>query len=99
MKYVVDTSLINKLVDGSVHADELPKDGTFVASHIQFDELSRTKNEKRRSELLQKFAETIEVQIPTDTIVLEVSSLDKANFGDTGSYEALKNRTRLAQWE
>jgi hypothetical protein len=38
MKYVVDTSLINKLLDGSVHADELPKDGSVVASHIQIDE-------------------------------------------------------------
>jgi hypothetical protein len=47
MKYVVDTSLINRLVDGSIHADELPKDGSFVASHIQIDELNRTKNGKR----------------------------------------------------
>ena len=31
MKYVVDTSLINKLIDGAVRADELPKDGSFVA--------------------------------------------------------------------
>ena len=27
MKYVVNTSLINKLVDGAVGADELPNDG------------------------------------------------------------------------
>ena len=89
-KYVVDTSLINQLVDGSVHADELPKDGTFVASHIQFDELSRTTTEKRRAELLQKFAEIVEVELPTDTIVLDACRLDKSNFGDEVSYELLK---------
>jgi hypothetical protein len=89
-KYVVETSLINQLVDGSVHADEFPKDGTFVASHIQFDELSRTTNEKRRAELLKKFAEIIEVELPTDTIVLDASRLDKSNFGDEVSYELLK---------
>ena len=48
MKYMVDTSLINKLVDGSVMADELPHDGTFVATHIQKDELERTKSGERR---------------------------------------------------
>jgi hypothetical protein len=90
MKYVVDTSLINKLVSGSVHGDELPKDGTFVFSHIQFDELSRTKNEKRRSELLQKFAEIIKVELPTDTFLLDVSRFDKAMPGEAVSYNALK---------
>lgn len=78
-KHIVDTSLFNKLVDGSVRADELPKDATFVASHIQFDELSRTKNEKRRSELLQKFAEIVEAVLPMDTFVFDVSRFDKTN--------------------
>ena len=89
-KYVVDTSLINKLVDGTIPVDELPQDGTFVSSHIQFDELSRTKNEKRRSELLQKFAEIVEAVLPTDTFVLDVSRFDKAIPGEAMSYKALK---------
>ena len=90
MKYVVDTSLINKLVDGSVHADELPKDGSFVASHIQIDEINRTKNQKRRSELLQKFSETIDEMLPTESFVLGTSRLDKGKLGDGVSYDAIK---------
>lgn len=80
MKYVVDTSLINKLVDGSVHADELPKDGSFVASHIQIDELNRTKNGKRRSELLQKFSETIDEVLPTESFLLGTSRLGEGKL-------------------
>ena len=90
MKYVVDTSLINKLVDGSVHVDELPTDGSFVASHIQIDEINRTKNLKRRSKLLQKFAETIDEVLPTESFVLDTSRLDEAKLGDGVSYHTIK---------
>ena len=90
MKYVVDTSLINKLVDGSVHANELPKDGSFVASHIQIDELNRTKNGKRRSELLQKFSETIDEVLPTESFVLGTSRLGEGKLGAGVSYETIK---------
>ena len=90
MKYVVDTSLINKLVDGSVHADELPTDGSFVASHIQFDELNRTKDAKRKSELLQKFSETIDEVMPTESVVFGTSRFGGGKLGDGVSYEAIK---------
>ena len=89
-KYVVDTSLINKLVDGSVGADELPKDGQFVASHIQHDELSRTKNPERRAKLLEKFTEIIHEVLPTEAFVLGVSRLDEGKLGDGISYDAIK---------
>jgi predicted nucleic acid-binding protein len=90
MKYVVDTSLINKLVDGSVHADELPRDGSFVASHIQLDELNRTKNSQRRLELLQKFLETIAEVLPTESFLLGTSRFGQGKLGDGASYEAIK---------
>ena len=70
MKYVVDTNIINKLVDGIVTADELPHDGAFVATHVQKDEIERTKDPKRRSDLLKKFSETIDDMIPTSSFVL-----------------------------
>lgn len=91
-KYVVDTSLINQLVDGVVEPDELPKDGTFVASHVQRDEIDQTTDEKRRSELRQKFTEIIELEIPTDTFALDISRMDEgnANLGDGKFYETLK---------
>lgn len=92
MKYVVDTSLINKLVDGSIHADELPKDGPLIASHIQIDELDRTKDAKHRSELLQRFSETIDEVLPTESFVLGTSRLDKGTLGDGVSYDAIKKK-------
>lgn len=90
-KYVLDTSLINKLVDGTIGADELPNDGSFIASPIQFDELSRTKNVERRTKLLEKFAETIDEVLPTESFVLGTSRLGKGRLGDGVSYRALKS--------
>jgi predicted nucleic acid-binding protein len=95
MKYVVDTSLINKLVDGSVHATELPSDGVFLASHIQYDEICKTKNNLRRNELLHKFAETIDVLVPTESFILDTSKLDEANLGLGNLYSKIKSELDL----
>src|SRR3972149_8161930 len=90
MKYVVDTSLINKLIDGAVRADELPKDGSFVASHIQIDELKQTKNPERRSKLLEMFAETVNEVLPTESFIMDVSRLDGGKLGDGVSYHSIR---------
>jgi hypothetical protein len=89
-RYVVDTSLINKLVDGAVGGDQLPNNGSFVASHIQIDEIKRTKDPERRAKLLEKFAETIDEVLPTESFVLDISRLDEARFGDGVTYESIK---------
>jgi rRNA-processing protein FCF1 len=91
MKYVVDTSLVNKLVDGSVHLTELPSDGEFVATHIQRDELRRTKDSERRAALLEKFAEIVDSEVPTESFVLGQSRLDAAKLGEGLSYAAIKS--------
>lgn len=90
MKYVLDTSLINKLVDGTVGADELPTDGPFVGSHIQLDELRRTTSEQRRMQLLDKFLEIIDETLSTESFALDKSRLDKARPGEGDSYLAIK---------
>jgi hypothetical protein len=45
MKYVLDTNIINWLIDGRVKRESLPSDGEFVATHIQIDEINRTSEE------------------------------------------------------
>ena len=52
MKYMVDTNIINWLVDGSLSTDDFPKDAAFVATHIQHDELSKTRDSERKQSLL-----------------------------------------------
>ena len=77
-------------------ADELPHDGAFVATHVQKDEIERTKDPKRRSDLLKKFSETIDDMIPTSSFVLDVSRLDHAMLGNGVTYEAIKTKLDAA---
>ncbi len=92
MKYVIDTNIFNKLVDEIVTADELPRDGAFIATHVQRDELKRTQDSKRRSALLKKFSETISVVVPTDSLNLGVSQLGGAKLGEGVTYSAIKGQ-------
>ena len=81
MRYIVDTCIINKLVDGLIEPEELPSYGDFVASHIQIDELNKTKDEDRRARLFLKFAKTIDNVVPTETTLLGMSRLGESRLG------------------
>jgi hypothetical protein len=90
MKYVVDTCVINMLVDGAIIPETLPRDGEFAATHIQRDELTNTRDPNRRAKLLEKFSDTIDEIIPTESFVLGTSKLAQANLSDGLFYEAIK---------
>lgn len=90
MKYVVDTNIFNKLLDGSLLIDQLPSNGQMVATHIQIDELNNTNNRERRAKLFLKFAEIAPEILPTESIVLDVSRFDQAKWSDGEIFQALK---------
>lgn len=56
-KYMLDTVIFNRLVDGCISLEHLPLDGRLVATDIQNLELKNTKDEQRRAKLLTKFDE------------------------------------------
>jgi predicted nucleic acid-binding protein len=93
MKYVVDTSIISKLVDGKIDPSELPTDGEFIISHNQIDELNKTKDKEseRRAQLFLRFAQVAPKLAPTESIVLGTSRFSHAKFGAGITYQKLKN--------
>ena len=90
MKYVVDTCIINKLVDGVLSTGDLPGDGEFVATHVQVDELNRTSNPERRAQLLLKFTTIVDDMVTTESAVFSVSRFDHCKFSDGTRYDILK---------
>jgi rRNA-processing protein FCF1 len=77
-------------VDGAVRLEDLPNDGDFVATHVQIDELNKTKDEERRARLLLKFS-TLRPEVAlTESFVIGTSRI---GFGKLGSsaYDSLKN--------
>ena len=87
MDYMVDTSLINKLLDGCLSTSDLPTEGKFVATHLQMDEISRTKNEERRVQLQLKFSKLIDKSDPTESFLLGTSCLGEAKLGEGVIYQ------------
>lgn len=90
MKCVVDTNIINRLIDGSLSTDDIPADAELVATHVQIDELNKTRDEERRARLFLRFATTVDSVVPTESFVLDVSRLDYSKLGDATLYGTLK---------
>jgi predicted nucleic acid-binding protein len=91
MKYVIDTNIINWLIDDRIDRTRLPADGEFVATHIQIDEINRTSDADRRARLILALTSTIRELLPTETTILEVSRLDWCKLGDGVLYTSVKN--------
>lgn len=90
MKYVVDTNIINRLADGIVQPESLPNDGEFIATHVQIDELNKTKDEERRAQLFIKFATTVDDVIPTESLVVGISRVGLSKVSDGNLYLSLR---------
>jgi hypothetical protein len=68
----------------------LPSDGGFAITHIQVDEINKTKDEERRARLLLMQASLHCELLPTQTVVLDVSRIDHAKLGDGKLFTSLK---------
>ena len=90
MQFVVDTCIINKLIDGKMNLNELPSNSSFFASHIQIDEINKTQDSERRAQLFLRFAEVSPKIIPKESLVWDVSRWDQAKFSDGVLYDNLK---------
>src|SRR5436190_23273477 len=93
MRYVLDTNVINWLIDAKIDRAQLPNDGDFVATHIQIDEINRTSDEDRRARLFLTLTSIVGELLPTETTVLDTSRLDWCKLGD-GAVPSRVNSTR-----
>lgn len=91
MKYVVDTNVINWLVDGRIERTALPEEGEFVATHVQIDEINKTSNEDRRARLFLILASVIRELLPTESAVCDISRFDWCKLGDGVIYTSIKS--------
>lgn len=79
-KYILDTNVFNKLVDGTSLLNDLPSDAKFVATHIQIDEINKTKDGERRAQLFIKFTETAPTLVPTESFTIGMSRINQAKI-------------------
>ena len=92
MKYVLDTNIINWLVDEIIKPADLPVDGEFVASHILVDELNRTSDKERRAQLLITLVSIRCELIQTETTIWDISRWGQSKLGYGEIYNSIKTQ-------
>jgi len=92
MTYVVDTNIINWLIDGKIDQATMPNDGKFVATHIQIDEINKTCDEERRARLFLTLASSLSALLQTETTVANVSRFDGSKLGDGVIYTSVRDQ-------
>ena len=74
--------MFNSLTDSVIGINDLPSDGGYAITHIQVDEINRTKDEERRAKLSLTQASLHCKLLRTKTFAFDVSRFDHANYGD-----------------
>jgi predicted nucleic acid-binding protein len=91
MKYMLDTNIFNAVLDGHLPIHMLPSGGTFVATHVQEDELAATSDVSRKSQLLSQFEALLPKREATFSFCLDISRLDRARLSDGEMFRRLKS--------
>jgi predicted nucleic acid-binding protein len=77
-QYMVDTNIINRILDHNLDLKNFKRpDQHIFTTHVQRDEIIKTKNETRRNELLSVFQE-VDNPIPTESALW-----GKSNWGES----------------
>ena len=87
MKVMFDTNVFNHIEEGSIDLDLIPTGWEPIATHLQLDEIRKTPDSHaaKRERMLEIFLDIVELRVPTENVVLDVSRFGEANFGDENS--------------
>jgi hypothetical protein len=94
MKYVLDTTIFNRILDGRFSLATLPDACGFVATKIQLSELKATNDPDRRAKLLSTFSDVApEIEYASFSFDIPGAGLDEGGWRE--DYHATELRTDL----
>jgi hypothetical protein len=76
-KYMFDTTVFNRILD----VETFPRDAQYFITHIQRDELDKTRNSERRDHLKFVLRSVNPTSMPTVSTMWGVSSFGECGFG------------------
>ena len=91
MAYMLDTNIFGWLIDGKLDGNDLPIDGKFVLTHVQFDEINRTKDSDRRARLLERVSSLSPTKVPVESMVWGTAKWNEWKWGDGDLYQKIKD--------
>ncbi len=96
MKYVLDTVIFNRVLDGKFSLSSLPEGSAFVATRIQLEELKKTPDLARRCDLLRTFHEIAPELIPASfSFDIKGAGFDEGKWSE--SDDSIKLRSDLGK--
>ena len=96
-RFMLDTNVFNHVLDGKVDMAAL-KGKQLVATHVQRDELAQTKDEGRRTALLDVFSELTPDQAFTSSAVAGISVAGGAAAAGSGVLPTESAVWDLSRW-
>lgn len=91
MSYIVDSGIIEKLVDGSIGIEELPSDRPFIAAYTHLQKIRGIEDKKRRTELLLRFSALEPKFEPTGPLALGGPQWEQFRLRDGALLQKLKH--------
>lgn len=92
MRYMFDTNVFNDILDEKIRIEDFSEGITCCVTHIQRDEINKTKEEERRNALNRIFSDLVEEELATETCVTGISRTGMARVGDGVLYIQIKDR-------
>ncbi|MGD1902117.1 MAG: PIN domain-containing protein [Geitlerinemataceae cyanobacterium] len=92
-RYLLDTCIFNKLVEGSLHHSDLPQDGRYVITHAQLDEINNTPDtyKEKRARLVLSALKDLQLDlVPTSDCLADFSRVGMAYVSDSDIFDLLK---------
>ena len=86
---MLDTNVFNRLLDGLWDLSHLPDDAPCYVTHVQRDELAKTRNQHRRDGLLAKLKTAAPTSVLTETMIVGISRVGGCRISDGVKYEEL----------
>lgn len=96
--YLLDTNVFNHVLDGTIEIANL-KGKRLLATHVQRDEISKTKHQTRREALLAVFGSLTTKQAPTSSVLAGISVADGAATSVSGLVPTESAVWDVSRWD
>ncbi len=94
-----DTNIFNHILDGSIPLEKMFGKAQFIVTHIQVDELTKTKDPSRKLALMNLLSELINEQTPTESFILDTSRLGEAKLSGDNIIPTESSRFDLSRFD
>lgn len=88
--FMLDTTVFNDVLDARLDPSALRTRGRLYVTHVQHDELKRTRDPARRAQLLDTFAVVAAERVVTESAAWNVSSWNESSWSRDDLFDQMK---------